>query len=420
MNFQIQKEVRVDLAQLENNMKVYLHGPLDSPTNRALFYNTKYWDDFAKIIILEPSHEIGEELREKLTEHQTNFLESNGFVLDKEFEAIYEEGIHIVPSNIHGLQDRIAEFGNNSKYYIFDTANLEPLNIFESIDRIKDNSNCIFFTTLWYEFPNKKFDFGFVLRKFISNRIVFQHYHCNEIFKNTPKKYRMDLSIRNFPQKDERIELLNSLRNHAKENIYLRVNDYYVNRMRELKNFATEHNNTNKLIQYKHEFFLLDKIQPNVVKTNDLVAGIQDHIGTLKLYEVTLSSDIQIMFESNQNSLYKTDPIGYCNITEKTIDNLLIEKPFIICSKVAYVFLNAMGFETYEEELGIDYNDVFDNYDLIVRKLKQHIIRISEMKEEEYQSMLTKLMDKANRNRQKCLEYIENNTILENIINNKI
>ena len=28
-------------------MKIYFHGPLDSPTNRALFYNTKYWDDFA-------------------------------------------------------------------------------------------------------------------------------------------------------------------------------------------------------------------------------------------------------------------------------------------------------------------------------------------------------------------------------------
>jgi len=140
-------------VQPESNMKVYLHGPLDSPTNRALFYNTKYWDDFAKIIILEPSHEIGDDLREKLTEHQSNFLSKNNFVLDKEFEGIYEEGIHIVPSNIHGLQDRIAEYGSKSKYYIFDTANLEPLNIFDSISRIKDSSNCIFFTTLWYEFP---------------------------------------------------------------------------------------------------------------------------------------------------------------------------------------------------------------------------------------------------------------------------
>ncbi len=412
--------MKVGSVQPESNMKVYLHGPLDSPTNRALFYNTKYWDDFAKIIILEPSHEIGDELREKLTEHQSNFLSKNNFVLDKEFEGIYEEGIHIVPSNIHGLQDRIAEYGSKSKYYIFDTANLEPLNIFDSISRIKDSSNCIFFTSLWYEFPNKKFDFGFLLRKFISNRIVFQHYHCNDIFKKTPKQYRLDLSIRNFPQKDERIELLNSLRNHAKENIYLRVNDYYVNRMRELRDFATEHNNIDKLTQYKHEFFILDKIEQNVVKTSDLVAGIQDHIGTLKLYEVTLSSDIQIMFESNQNTLYKTDAIGYCNITEKTIDNLLIEKPFIICSKVAYVFLNAMGFETYEEELGIDYNDVFDNFNLTVRKLKENIIRISELPEDEYQIMLGKLMEKSAINRQKCLEYIENNSILDNIINDKI
>jgi hypothetical protein len=126
------------------------------------------------------------------------------------------------------------------------------------------------------------------------------------------------------------------------------------------------------------------------------------------------------MFESNQNTLYKTDSIGYCNITEKTIDNLLIEKPFIICSKVAYVFLNAMGFETYEEELGIDYNDVFDNFNLTVRKLKENIIRISELPEDEYQIMLGKLMEKSAINRQKCLEYIENNSILDNIINDKI
>jgi len=410
----------VDSVQLENSMKVYLHGPLDSPTNRALFYNTKYWDDFAKIIILEPSHEIGNELREKLTEHQNNFLDTNGFIYDREFEMVTEEGIHIIPSNIHGLQDRIKKTNNNSKYYIFDVANLEPYNVFGSLESISNNSNCIFFTTLRYTESNKPFDFGFILRKFIANRIVFQHYHCNQIFKKTKKPYRMDLSIRNFPQKDERIELLRSLSHHQKDNIYLRLNDYYINRMSQLKEFATKHNNLDKLEQYKREFYLLDSLEPFVAKTTELVAGIQDHIGTLKLYEVTLSSDIQILFESNQNSLYRTDVNGYCNITEKLIDDLLIEKPFILCSKVAYDFLIDLGFETYEEELGIDYNDVFSNFDLIVRKIKQHIIRISEMEEIEYQIMLSKLMEKAERNRNKCLEYIENNSILEDIINNKI
>jgi hypothetical protein len=402
-------------------MKVYLHGPLDSPTNRALFYNTKYWDDFAKIIILDPSHEIGDDLREKLTEHVNTFLIKNNFILDKEFKKICEEGIHIVPSDIERLQDIITDCGSKSKYYIFDTANLETLDIFDNINKIKDSPNCIFFTSLWYEFPNKKFDFGILLRKFISNRIVYEHYHCNEIFKKTPKQYRLDLSIRNFPGKDERIQLLNSLKNHDKDNIYLRVNDYYVNRMQELRNFATKHNNSDKLEQYNYEFSILDKIKSSVVKTSDLVSGIENyHIGTLKLFEVTLSSDIQIMFESNKNTSYKFDPIRYCNITEKTIDNLLIEKPFIICSEVAYVFLNVMGFETYEEELGINYKDVFDDVNLTIRKLEKNIVRISELPEDEYQIMLSRLMKKSTINRQKCLKYIENNSILDKIITDKI
>jgi hypothetical protein len=136
----------------------------------------------------------------------------------------------------------------------------------------------------------------------------------------------------------------------------------------------------------------------------------------MKLIDVTLSSDIQIMFESNQNSLYKTNNKIWCNITEKTIDNLLIGKPFIICSKVALDFLNQFGFETYAEELGIDYDELFSNYDFIIQKLAKHTIRISEMDEVEYRDMLVKLENKTKINRDKCLEIIEKNTILDNII----
>jgi hypothetical protein len=227
----------------------------------------------------------------------------------------------------------------------------------------------------------------------------------------------MDLSIRNFPQKDERVELLKTLQNHQKENINLRVNDYYVNRMQQLKLFATEHNNEPKLDQYKIEFRMLDRLKNSLAPTTPLVAGIQEHIGAMKLIDVTLSSDIQIMFESNQNSLYRTDEKQWCNITEKTIDNLLIGKPFIICSKVAYDFLQQFGFETFDDIFEINYDDIFSNHDVIVKKLTKHIIKISEMPEDEYQIMLKKLMEKAEINRQKCLELIEENSILDNIIN---
>jgi len=408
----------VDLVQLENSM-IYLHGEFDSATNRALFYKTKWWEDYFKFIVLEPSHEIGEELREKLKEHQLNFLKNNGFIFDKEFNLVDEPGYHIIPSNIMGLQNRIKEAlvkHPKNKYYIFDTANLEPFNIFDNIDYIRDKENCIFYTTHRITEPNKLFDFGFILRKFIANRIVLQHYECYDIFKSFSKKYRLDLSIRNFPQKDERVELLRVLQNHQKENINLRVNDYYVNRIEQLKEFATLHNNLDKLDQYKIEFKMVDRLNQSLVHTTPLIAGQQEHIGAMKLIDVTLSSDIQIMFESNQNSLYKTNNKIWCNITEKTIDNLLIGKPFIICSKVALDFLNQFGFETYAEELGIDYDELFSNYDFIIQKLAKHTIRISEMGEIEYKDMLNKLETKTKINRDKCLEIIEKNTILDNII----
>ena len=398
---------------------IYLHGEFDSATNRALFYKTKWWEDYFKFIVLEPSHEIGEELREKLKEHQLNFLKNNGFIFDKEFNLVDEPGYHIIPSNIMGLQNRIKEAlvkHPKNKYYIFDTANLEPFNIFDNIDYIRDKANCIFYTTHRITEPNKLFDFGFILRKFIANRIVLQHYECYDIFKSFSKKYRLDLSIRNFPQKDERVELLRVLQNHQKENINLRVNDYYVNRIEQLKEFATLHNNLDKLDQYKIEFKMVDRLNQSLVHTTPLIAGQQEHIGAMKLIDVTLSSDIQIMFESNQNSLYKTNNKLWCNITEKTIDNLLIGKPFIICSKVALDFLNQFGFETYAEELGIDYDELFSNYDFIIQKLAKHTIRISEMGEIEYKDMLNKLETKTKINRDKCLEIIEKNTILDNII----
>ncbi len=398
---------------------IYLHGEFDSATNRALFYNTKWWEDYFKFIVLEPSHEIGEELREKLEEHQLNFLKKNGFIFDKEFNLVDKPGYHIIPSNIMGLQNKIANTLLNypkNKYYIFDTANLEPYNIFDNIDYVRDNPNCIFYTTHRITEPNKLFDFGFILRKFIANRIVLQHYECYDIFKSFDKKYRLDLSIRNFPQKDERVELLRVLQNHQKQNINLRVNDYYVNRIEQLKEFATLHNNLDKLDQYKIEFKMVDRLNQSLVHTTPLIAGQQEHIGAMKLIDVTLSSDIQIMFESNQNSLYKTNNKLWCNITEKTIDNLLIGKPFIICSKVALDFLNQFGFETYAEELGIDYDELFSNYDFIIQKLAKHTIRISEMDEIEYKDMLNKLETKTKINRDKCLEIIEKNTILDNII----
>ena len=396
---------------------IYLHDDLHGHVHRALFYNTPYWDDYSKILVLEPSHEIGHELRIKLQEFKDSFFSKLGIIYDPEYKQFDNPGIHIIANSLNKVYHKIINKGDNYKFYIFDTANLEPYNIFDGLSEIKDKKNCIFFTTLRIEEENKKFDFGYILRAFMANKIVFSHFHHNEFFKKTKKEYRLDLCIRNFADKDERIELFRSLQNYENPNIYLRLSDYYVNRMNYLYNMAIEHNNQDKLRNYEFEFQILNRLSNSVANSHPLIIGNQQHSSSEKLNDITMVSDIQILFESNINEHYFNNEKRFCNITEKTIDDLLVEKPFIICDKVAYDFLQTMGFETYETELGIDYNDLWSEERFIIKKLKDIILKIANMDETEYQLRLDKCKIAASKNRQKCLEYIENNTILDNILN---
>lgn len=402
-------------------MKIYLHGDLQDHVYRSLFYGTQHWDDYIKFLVLEPSHEIGDTLREKLTEKKGDFLNKLNMVYDRDYELLDEPGIHIITSTVFNLHHKISEKNEGFLFYIFGTANLEPYNIFDNLKKIKHKLNCIFYTTLRIEEKNKKFDFGFLLRAYIANKILFQHFHCNEIFKNIKKPHRLDLSIRNFFDKEERMELFCSLVDSKHSNIHLRLNDFYLDRMKKMYELAEEYKDIDKLRRYKSQLQILDNLENNIEKTHPLVAGQHVHIGATKLYEVTFSSDIQILFESNTNEFYIGNEKAWCNITEKTIDNLLVEKPFIICSKVTYDFLKEMGFGTYENEFNINYNHIFSDKKSIIPKLKNEILRIADMEDIQYQTMLDKCKLVAEKNREKCLEYINKNTILDEILNiNKI
>lgn len=342
-------------------------------------------------------------------------------VYDRDYELLDEPGIHIITSTVFNLHHKISEKNEGFLFYIFGTANLEPYNIFDNLKKIKHKLNCIFYTTLRIEEKNKKFDFGFLLRAYIANKILFQHFHCNEIFKNIKKPHRLDLSIRNFFDKEERMELFCSLVDSKHSNIHLRLNDFYLDRMKKMYELAEEYKDIDKLRRYKSQLQILDNLENNIEKTHPLVAGQHVHIGATKLYEVTFSSDIQILFESNTNEFYIGNEKAWCNITEKTIDNLLVEKPFIICSKVTYDFLKEMGFGTYENEFNINYNHIFSDKKSIIPKLKNEILRIADMEDIQYQTMLDKCKLVAEKNREKCLEYINKNTILDEILNiNKI
>lgn len=399
-------------------MKIYLHDDIQGCVYRALFYGTPYWDDYITFLILEPSHEIGSTLREKLVEKKNNFFNKLNMIYDRDYLLLDEPGIHIITSTVYDLHHKISEKNEGYLFYIFGTANLEPYNIFDKLKKIEHKLNCIFYTTLRIEEKNKKFDFGFILREYIANKILFQHFHCNNIFTKIKKPYRLDLSIRNFFDKDERIELFCSLIDNEHSNIYLRLNDFYFDRMEKMYELATEYNDIDRLNRYKPKLQLLDKLKKNIERTHPLVAGLHVHTNATKLYEVTFSSDIQILFESNTNEFYIGNEKKWCNITEKTIDDLLVEKPFIICNKVTYDFLNQMGLGTYENEMNINYNDIFSDKKSITTKLKNEILRIADMDDTQYNVMLDECKLVAKKNREKCLDYINYNPILDDILNN--
>ena len=83
-------------------------------------------------------------------------------------------------------------------------------------------------------------------------------------------------------------------------------------------------------------------------------------------------------------------------------------------------FLNNNGFNNYSDILEIDYNDIFSDIDNINDRLIIHIKRLAELPSIEYYNIIDKLKIVAETNRQKCLELFEKNSILEDIVNNKI
>ena len=139
-----------------------------------------------------------------------------------------------------------------------------------------------------------------------------------------------------------------------------------------------------------------------------------------KLIDNTLQSDISIIFESTTNKQYLDDKFRNGYISEKLIDNLLIGKPFIHASMLVNDFLNNNGFNNYSDILEIDYNDIFSDIENINDRLIIHIKRLAKLSSIDYDNIINKLKIVAETNRQKCLELFEKNTILEDIVNNKI
>lgn len=394
--------MRVVSVQRENNMKLYLHGNVSSKFYQALYYNSTYKDIIYKYFYTLGLNELGNARNELCKSILKELDETYNIIIDDTYEKINENGKHIV-DDISKVN--FNELNNNNKYYFIQFTTMEGLGI---LSNFKLQPNHIIFSS---GSLNTFFDFGYLMRVNFFSGVLQTPFYSNELFLNTKKPYRLDLSIRNFFDKNERMDMFLKLKNSS--NIKVSINSYYINK---LKNVSK---NLDRLIT---EQIFLTKLEDTDIEIDEFNSTpfADTHNFIKKLIDNTLQSDISIIFESTTNKQYLDDKFRNGYISEKLIDNLLIGKPFIHASMLVNDFLNNNGFNNYSDILEIDYNNIFSDIDNINDRLIIHIKRLAELPSIEYYNIIDKLKIVAETNRQKCLELFEKNSILEDIVNNKI
>jgi hypothetical protein len=114
--------------------------------------------------------------------------------------------------------------------------------------------------------------------------------------------------------------------------------------------------------------------------------------------------------------IYNTQ-INYANhISEKTLDLLLIGKPFIMCSKLIYEFFKLLNLNTYEDIFEINYNEVFKDNSFNQQLIIDLLIKINNMNDLEYKEFLSKLNNKAIENKNIIKKASEENTFYTDMI----
>jgi hypothetical protein len=408
---------------------IYIYGSLNSEFVQAITHNTTYTNAITNELINKNAGPfLDVRLRYLAGTDKIESVNSAYNILHTTDENLLaNDGYHIITNWHNPLYERYIKNANpKNKYYIVDTVNFEPYNVIDNIV-CKDDPRITMFTSIQEDNSNRIFDIGLNIRVFTYRHISMEHLFGFDIFKKHIKNNRLDLTIRNFIFKEERMDMFSRLVKLNKDNIFLRVNAYYINIVNAVKKIYKEANQ----LDIKHT--ILDEIK-FVSELNDKHIGneifsqgaVVAHIGGLKFINCTLQSDITILFESNMNWMYVSEPEKWNNFTEKLVDNFMVGKPFISCSKFIIDWCRKNGFEDYGEIFGIDYDSIFkhytgnrgDNSYLIVNELLQiEIEKISNMPENEYKILLDKVMEAAERNRLKFFECFENNTIFDNIIN---
>ena len=411
---------------------IYLHAIFQQEYIQSIIHNTSFANEVNNIMLKNNCRQyIPDRLNYMTSDSEFGkILKQNSVIRTDDNEDLAKPGFHIITRWENQFYNKyIKDSSPNNRYFIINTVNFEPFNVIENM-ACRNDERVTMFTSIEEDLPNRIFDIGLNMRVFVYRHKCMEHLFGNEIFKNHPKKYRLDLTIRNFIFKNERMDLIDKLIQSNKENIFTKVDGYFVNIVNAVKKI---HSESGQEIEYQipDEIKFVSNLDEKYIGNEIFSKGVMPaHIGGLKFINNTLQSDITILFESNMNFLYVDEPHRWNNFTEKLVDNLMLGKPFIACSKFIIDWCRKHNFEHFGDILGIDYDSIFSHYtgrndnayDIVNTLLQNEILKISNLNESEYTELLVKLNVAGDKNREKSFQMFENNNIMDDIIleHNKI
>jgi hypothetical protein len=364
--------------------------------------------DFVNLIKLLPSNlkyieslgKTNEELRSELHTHDYDFVIFDEMSLYD--PALLRTNFYFIPPIEFNITDP----------YITERFQL-PHNdsITTCIEWCNNNFNNLFFlTSTMIELENNIVDLGLILNLNNTSELWGKyHYSAKDLFLCSPRKpHRLDYTFREV-KKENRVKFFLDLINTLNEKELFKIklschggfltdSDLYS----QTKSFFQSHNQLSLFLELEKidkRFISFDELENHTPGYNAWVLN--------KVFNHTFSSDISVYFESGRDVPESRNTMNIM-ITEKTIDNITIGKPFIHMSPVVDIFLKTFGFKNYNVE-------VFDKIDTDKVSLVKKILSLNYI---QYDGLYKQLEELRNHNLAVAKKYYSNNTFLYNLIHN--
>jgi hypothetical protein len=272
------------------------------------------------------------------------------------------------------------------------------------------HKNLFFLTSTMLDIPNNIVDLSLILNLNNTSELWGKyHYSAKDLFLCSPRKQRrLDYTFREV-KKENRVRLFLDLINE--------LTDSELNKIKLSchSGFLTDKDlyvQTRSFFESKNElslFLELEKVDEKFLSSDELENHTPGYNAWVlnKVFNHTFSSDISIYFESGRDVKEIRNTMSDM-ITEKTIDNITIGKPFIHLSPVVDRFLKRFGFKNYNVE-------VFDKIDTNKVTLIKKILGYNYI---QYDMMVKQLDGLRNENLAVMNRYYKNNTFLYNLIHN--